>query len=885
MGKAVAPIAVRTARIAAFLALLAPAASGQSLPANFTDVLVATVGSPTALAFTPDGRLLITTQGGTLRVYCSTNTLPGCSSAPATGGLLGTAALAFPTVGTSGGQKPAPICSNGERGLLGVAVDPGFATNRYVYLYYTRQSFDATGLGGQWMGCGTGGGSTPVPAFNPVNRASRFTFTAGTSAISGTSEVVLLDNMPSAAGNHNAGDLRFGRDGYLYVTIGDGGCDYAGDSGCGAANDASRDINVLTGKLLRIDPRGNPDPAMTSTPPFIPPSNPNASAGARCNLTGSTTGGTACQETYGRGFRNPFRFATDPNAPGTRIFVNDVGQDTWEEIDVLQAGADYGWNVREGPCPTGQRTPCSAAPAGMTDPVFSYAHGSTIPGTTLSSCGAISGGAFVPNGIWPSGSFDNAYLFADFNCGAIFRVAAAGSGPFTTAANFDTGLGVSSVTSLRFGPFQPAGGNPTQALYYATYGGGGQVRRVSYSVAGNHPPTAVASVSVPGGLLPFSPTFDATGSTDPDPGDVLTYFWDFGDGQTAQTTQLMIQHTYSTAGTVTVTLWARDDKFSFSAPVTLQVQPGNPPPQPSIASPAPGATFAVGQTLTLTGSASDVPDGTLPPSALSWKVLLHQGAQTALILSQTGNNLTFSAPAPASFTTTATGNLEVQLTATDSGGLRTTVTRTVQPRKVDLTFATVPPGLVVSVGGASLTGPQTVTSWEAWALGLGAAGQVGPDGRTYLFASWSDGGAASHTIVTPASPTTYTATFDLVPPIGPLDYFTLEPCRLLDTRTSAAYAAGSTHTIPASLGACGVPATARALALNLTATESTGNGHLRLQAADLPLPTTSTINFQTGQNRANNAVVRLDASARFLIYVGMASGSVHVVVDVVGYFQ
>jgi len=884
-------VSVKFHAAATLVALLPPAAWAASPPANFTDSVLATVGSPTALAFTPDGRLLITTQGGPLRVYCPTNTITGCSAAPVNGGLLGSAALTFPLPGSDGTVKPAPICSNSERGVLGVAVDPSFAANGYVYLYYTRQVFVPGGLGGTWNGCETGGGgSTPPPANYPVNRVSRFTFTAGTSSVSAASEVVLLDGMPSPAGNHNAGDLHFGKDGYLYVSVGDGGCDHAGNSGCAGGNDASRDVNFLSGKVLRIDPRGNPDPSVTSSPPFIPPTNPNASSGGRCNrpdLKSLPPAGTPCQETYGRGFRNPFRLATDPNAAGTRIFVNDVGQDTWEEIDLLQAGADYGWNVREGPCPTGQAKPCSAAPLGMTDPVFAYSHGNAVPGTTAPlNCGAITGGAFVPNGIWPTGTYDNAYLFADYNCGAIFRMAAAGSGPFTTAANFDMGLGSSTATALAFGPYTPPGGNPTQALYYATYGGGGQVHVVSYGVAGNHPPVAVGSVSVAGGLLPFTPTFSAAGSSDPDAGDVLTYFWDFGDGQSAQTTLLTIAHTYPAAGVFTVTLRARDDKFAFSAPVTLQVQPGNPPPQPSISSPAPGATFAVGQTITLTGSATDVPDGTLPASALSWTVLLHQGATTTTVFGPaTGNNLTFSAPAPTSFPGAASGSLEVRLTATDSGGLETTVTETVQPRTVSLTFVTVPAGLVVSAAGTSLTGPQTVTSWEAWAVGVAAPGQVGPDGRTYLFASWSDGGAASHTIVTPSSPATYTVTFDLVPPIGPFDFFTVTPCRLLDTRTSAPYAAGSTQTISAAGGGCGVPATARAVALNVTVTGSSANGHLRLQAADLPRPSTSTINFSAGQTRANNAVVRLDSSASFFVYVGMASGSVHVIVDVVGYFQ
>ena len=456
MPHAIACIAARAARIAAVLALLAAAARGQSLPANFTDALVATVGSPTALAFTPGGRLLITTQGGALRVYCPTNTLPGCASVPVTGGLLGTAALSFPSNGP-GSSKPAPICSNGERGLLGVAVDPGFATNGYVYLYYTRQSFDPGGVSGTWKGCGTGGGGGPAPAFNPVNRVSRFTFTAGTSAVSAASEVVLVDNMPSTAGNHNAGDLRFGRDGYLYVTIGDGGCDYAGDSGCGPGNDASRDVNVLTGKLLRIDPRGNPDPAMTSTPPFIPPTNPNATTRRPLQPRREDHGGDGLPGDVRPGPPQSLPDRNGSQRPGhaglrERRGPGHVGGDRRPP-----GGRRLRLERPRGPCPTGQRTSCAASPVTMTDPVFSYAHGSTVPGTTVSGCGAISGGAFVPNGIWPSGSYDNAYLFADFNCGAIFRIAAAGSGPFSTAASFDTGPSVSSVTSLGFGPFTPRG--------------------------------------------------------------------------------------------------------------------------------------------------------------------------------------------------------------------------------------------------------------------------------------------------------------------------------------------------------------------------------------------------------------------------------------------
>ena len=390
------------------------AAEGRAaLPAGFSDTLITNVGLPTAIAFTPDGRILITTQGGTLRVWAGT--------------LLPTPALTL------------SICSGSERGLLGVAVDPSFATNRRIYLFYTANT------------C--------------VNRVSRFTFfsTPGQeNQVDPASELILVDNMPSPAGNHNAGDVHIGKDGYLYISIGDGGCDYANNSGCAGANDASRDQHELTGKILRITLDGN-----------IPPTNPFQGPGtARCNVTGGTTAGNKCQETFAWGFRNPFRFAMDPNAGGTRFFINDVGQGAWEEIDEAQAGADYGWNCREGAHTNSTTGPCSPTPPGMVDPIFEYAHGTTVPGTSVSSCNSITGGAFVPNGLWPG--FDGSYLFSDFICGAIFKLTQAGT---WSASDFATGLGGSSAVHLNFGPW-----GTTQALYYTTYAGGGQVRRISRRV-------------------------------------------------------------------------------------------------------------------------------------------------------------------------------------------------------------------------------------------------------------------------------------------------------------------------------------------------------------------------------------------------------------------
>jgi glucose/arabinose dehydrogenase len=824
--------------VAGAATLLTAAASPAAVPTGFTDTLFVTVASPTDVAFAPDGRMLVTSQSGFLRVYDASGTLVGTQSFPSS-----------------------QICSNSERGLLGVAVDPNHAVNRYVYLFYTRRK-----PGGD---CGT---AWPITALTPVNRVSRFTLPA-TNILDLASEVVLIDEMPSPAGNHNAGDLAFGRDGYLYASIGDGGCDYAG-GGCAGSNDASRDENVLTGKILRV--AVNPDGSTS-----IPPTNPFQGADSeRCALTGRTVtpGRTRCQETFAWGLRNPFRFAMDPNAAGTRLFINDVGQGAREEIDLGQGGADYGWNCKEGTLVTGA---CASVPPGVVDPVFEYR--GAVPGTTAAGCSSITGGAFVPNGIWPA-AYDGTYLFADFVCGWIFRLSAAG--PFA-ASDFATSLGGSSATSLTFGP-----SGATQALYYTTYAAGGQVRRISYALPGNNPPVAVASGSPLTGAVPLDVTFSAAGSSDPDPGDTLTYFWTFGDGSPEQsTTSLTAAHTYTTAGSYTATLRVRDDKLAFSLPVTLLVQPGNTPPVAAIQSPAPGATFAVGQTITLAGTGTDAQDGSLPASLLSWTVLLHHDTHVHPFLGPVaGNNLTLTGPAPEDLAAAATSYLEVQLTATDFSGATHTVTRDLLPRKVDVTFATAPAGLAVTVNGFSLTGPQTVTSWEGWVLQATAPPwqTSGPD--TYVFSSWSSGASNPIAIPTPPAPTTLTATYQISTDVGPQGYFTVTPCRLVDTRLAAgprggpALAAGATRTFDVA-GPCDIPATARILALNVTVTGPTTAGNLRLHSPDEMRPATSTINFGAGQTRAINAQVRLGSSGAVSAFCSMAVGTVHLVLDVVGYFE
>ncbi len=659
-------------------------------PAEFTNTLIASVPSPTALAFTPDDRLLIASQLGRLYVYEN-------------GALVSTPAL---NLGST-------VCTNSERGLLGVAVDPAFQANGFIYLFYTFNKF---------------GGCETNTANAPVNRVSRFTLSGANQVVAG-SELVLIDNMPSPAGNHNAGDVQFGRDGYLYVSIGDGGCDYAGNSGCAGSNDAARDSHVLTGKILRIAPDGS-----------IPATNPHrGSDSARCHVTGRTDPGKKCQETYAGGLRNPFRLAFDPNAPGTRFFINDVGQGQWEEINLGQAGADYGWNIREGLCANGSTTNCANPPAGLTNPIHAYGRNT--------GCAAVTGGAFVPNGVWPS-TYDDAYLFADYTCGTIFRLEFDGTSYNRTT--FVSGLGSSSATAMTFGPF-----NTTQALYYLTYANGGQVRRVHYAGSTNRAPTASLTANPTSGALPLLVAFDGRASSDPDGGG-LTYDWNFGDG-TAHATSATVSHSYTAAGQYTATLTVRDPQGATGT-ASIMIHAGNRPPTVSITSPTAATRFRVGQTITLQGSATDPDEGTLPASALRWSITLHHGSHTHPFMPPTtGNGLTFQAPEPEDLAAAAVNYLEIALTATDSGGLSTTVRQDLRPRIVNVTFLTEPAGLRIVVNGTNITGPQTVVSWENYALIVDVPSQVDAGGLPWVFQSWSDGQPARHTIATPASPTQYTA--------------------------------------------------------------------------------------------------------------------------------
>ncbi|HXF64525.1 MAG TPA: PQQ-dependent sugar dehydrogenase, partial [Caldilineaceae bacterium] len=676
------------------------------VPPGFADELVTSVAEPTDLAFTPDGRLLITARNGKLHVW--RGSLPLVQALQLTN-----------------------ICNNNERGLLGVAVDPDFAANGYIYLYYTYHN-------------NTTCGSAMLPDPFPVNRVARFTLGAN-DIVDPASELILIDNIPSPEGTHNAGDLAFGPDGYLYISVGDGGCYYA-ERRCGSNNPAARERHTLLGKILRIARDG----AIPPTNPFTGPDS------VRCNQIGIAQPGQVCQETFVWGLRNPFRFTIDPQSSSLRLFINDVGQFTWEEIDQAVAGADYGWNVREGFCVTNSSTDCGAPPAGMTNPIYSYHHDT--------GCSSITGGAFVPPGRWPA-SYDGVYLYSDWVCGKLFILRQQGSS--YGAEEFVSEGG--GFTSLSFNPYNT--GDPS--LYYLVFTG--QLRRLRFTGSANRPPTAQLTASPTSGPAPLTVTFDGSGSSDPD-GDALGYHWHYGDNTQETTSTPTRQHTYTQNGVYTATLQVEDAQGLLSAPATVRVDIGNTPPQPEIIAPPAGLRAAVDTVIVAEGRASDAESGELGDTQLAWEVRRHHNEHFhPYVPLTTGRTISFTMPPPEELTLETRGWLELRLTATDPQGLSTTITRTIDPLAVVLAFVTEPAGLPLTIAGEAVAGPHQVQSWAGYGLPVEAPPVTEAGGQRWRFVGWSHGAPASHTLTTPSQDRTFTATYALDDDPNGAPFFTSTP--------------------------------------------------------------------------------------------------------------
>jgi glucose/arabinose dehydrogenase/PKD repeat protein len=714
-------------------------AAAVSLPTGFQEQIVFSgLTEPTALRFAPDGRVFVAEKSGVIKVFDN---------------LSDTTPTVFADLRTQ-------VHNYWDRGLLDVALAPGFPTDPWVYVLYT---FDA-GIGGTAPRWGSVGGTSddcptpPGPTADGCVVAGRLSRLQASGNTMTGAEQVLIEDWCQQYPSHSIGSLAFGADGALYVSGGDGASfnfvDYGQDGApvnpCGdppggvggamapptAEGGALRSQDARTtsdpvgvnGAILRVDPAtgaGLPDNPMASS------SDPNA------------------RRIVGYGLRNPFRMTTRPGT--NEVWIGDVGWSEWEEIDRLVSPTaapvdNFGWPCYEG---DGRQSAYDAANLAVCEdlyaagtgavvaPYFRYHHnelvlpndvcpkgGSSVAGTSF---------AFASGGSYPA-EYRGALFFADYSRRCIWAIPTGANGlPDISKRRTFVG-GAAQPVDLEIGP----GGD----LFYVDLGG--TVRRIRY-FAQNQPPIAVATANPTSGAAPLTVAFDGRASSDPD-GDTLTYAWDLdGDGAFDDGTAATASTTYTQPGTRTATLRVTDPSgASGTASVTISV--GNTPPSAVIDAPTSGTTWKVGDIITFSGHATDPQEGTLGAGALTWSLVLRHCPSTC----HEHPVQSWSGVASGSFVAPDheyPSHLDLRLTATDSGGSSSTTSVRLDPRTVDLTFATAPSGLTLAVGSTSQTAPFTRRAIVGSTLSVSAPSPQATGGTAYDFLGWSDGGPQTHNIV------------------------------------------------------------------------------------------------------------------------------------------
>jgi chitodextrinase len=585
--------------------------------------------------------------------------------------------------------------------------------------------------------------------------------------------------------------MAFGSDGALYVSGGDGASFNFTDYG--------QDGNP-------VNPCGDPPgpPGTNLTPPTAEggalrsqdlrtSSDPVTLDGAVLRLdpaTGAHMPGNPLQfssdanarRIVADGLRNPFRLTV---RPGTNdVWVGDVGWNNWEEINRLGSVTDgtvdnFGWPCYEG---TGRQSGYDSANLNICEnlysagssahrpPHYTYSHAERVVNGEACPTGgsSISGIAFYDGGNYPS-NYLGALFFADYSRDCIWAMRVGGNG-IPDANNRETfASGAANPVDVKAGP--------NGDIFYVDFDGG-TVRRIRY-LGSNNAPVAVANATPTSGSVPLTVNFDGTGSSDGD-GQTLTYSWDlngdgaFGDESPAGTAQP--SYTYMTAGMYTTRLRVTDSGGASDTDDVVINASASTPPDVAILTPSSSTNWAVGDTISFSGSATDAEDGTLPPSSLSWSLILHHCPSNC----HTHPLQDFVGVSSGSFTAPDheyPSHLELRLTATDLSGATDTESLLLSPQTVNLTFDSVPQGLQLAVGGTQGPTPFTRTVIVNSNNSISAISPQATLARTYAFDSWSDGGAQTHTTLAPAAGTTYTATYvdtGPAPPVGLVGAYAFE---------------------------------------------------------------------------------------------------------------
>ncbi|MEW1585459.1 PQQ-dependent sugar dehydrogenase [Micromonospora vinacea] len=676
-----------------FAAGSAPAQAHTIVASDFQQVELARgvtdMGEPMSLAVLPDRSVLHTARNGTLRR----------TDANGTTSVVGTLS----------------VYNHDEEGLQGVGVDPGFASNRYIYLYYAPP-------------LSTPGGDAPATgtdfsAWDGVNRLSRFTLNADFT-VNQASKVDVLD-VPASRGVccHVGGDIDFDAAGNLYLSTGDDTNPFESSgysplderTNRNPAYDAQRsagNTNDLRGKILRIKVNANGTYSIPSGNLFAP--------------------GTAKTrpEIYAMGFRNPFRISVD-KATGV-VYVGDYGPDAGStsstrgpsgqvEFNRVAAPGNYGWPYCTGTNTTtetynefdfgtsasGAKYNCTGGP---TNNSFRNTGLTTLPpaqpawiryagdaGTPTE----FGGGSESPMGgpvyrynasststtKFPQ-SFDGQFFATEFGRGWIKPIHVNSDGSRGTIDTFPW-VG-KQVMDSAFGP--------DGAYYVLDYGTGyfngdanSALYRFDYVGGGNRAPTAKASANRTSGAAPLAVTFSSAGSSDPE-GGALTYSWAFGDGTTS--TAANPTKTYSANGTYTATLTVRDPQGATGTS-SVQISVGNTAPTVTINNPGNGQLFGFGDTVPYSITVTDPEDGTIDCTKVKMTYVLGHDQHGHQITSKTGCSGSITIPVDGEHDDAANIFAIFDAEYTDAGGLTTHTQHTLPPRHRQAEFYSTSSGINV----------------------------------------------------------------------------------------------------------------------------------------------------------------------------------------------
>lgn len=785
------------------LALPVSSASAEpALPQGFQDEVVFDgLEQPVNFRFAADGRIFVAEKPGRIIVF---------------DGPEDKTATVFADLRT-------PVYDNGDRGLLGLALDPEFTTGRpYVYALYTWDHV----LGEPWDNADPKPkyGKVDVPGDPPCFDQNE----NGSCLVSGRlvrleedsgapdhavlesgrpKEDELLQGWCQQFSSHSVGELQFGTEGALYVSGGDGANyesipDY-GQLGtpanpCGDAPTPigvkpetgpltplpnatggalrSQNLSLLNGAILRIDP--DTGKAFEGDPlhpnPLIESSDENA------------------QRTIAKGFRNPFRFVFD--AETNEIYSGNVGSSEIEEIDRFETPPtsvyNSGWPCYEGIAPqfqfrnlteaTGLEVCAAMYPPNPNPtelPLFSYSHRQTVVPNDecpTQAGSAVSGLSFYEGSQFPA-KYKGALFFADAvrGCFWVMYPGAEGKPDPTTTERF-----------LREGNVYPGvkiSEGPDGYLYYADLlsdegTGEGEIHRIAFRP---NSPVAKLKATPPYGLYDvgnkFETVVDAGESTDPN-GDPLTYSWDLdedGDfdppgSEASKSLTFTKAEQESREGkgqspnrVISVKV---EDGENLTSIARITIFPGDKPPTVTITSPGPSFRWGVGDDVDLNASATDAKGNPIfEPLPYYWVTRMAHCPNLADPNACHVHPLqTFAGIKKPTLTAPQhdyPSYIDVVVRVSDKRGLSGTATMRIDPRTVDLSLSSTPPGIQLLAGSDSRPAPFSTPAIDGSKILISAPPTAVIGGKTYTFAGWSDGGGREHPIVVSPLQSAYAATY------------------------------------------------------------------------------------------------------------------------------